>query len=151
MPVWGSDYAHIRVWYGAILPMIWAISHAETVHFARQKTTIRHKPLTFNTLHKPLISREFASEGESARKYALDFWGRTENSDGKTAGYWKSVSGPYCFHPKREKQCHLGIETTVFIETSPTVFCRIQNSCGHIRPHQNNNHRTTKARKKKKP
>ena len=28
---------------------------------------------------------EFASEGESARKYALDFWGRTENSDGKIA------------------------------------------------------------------
>ena len=40
----------------------------------------------FSTLSKTLIIRKFASEGESARKYALDFWGRTENSDGKTAG-----------------------------------------------------------------
>ena len=52
-----------------------------------EERTIKHKPLTFNTLHKPLISRKFAYKGESARKYALDFWGRTENSDGKTAGY----------------------------------------------------------------
>ena len=40
----------------------------------------------FNVLRKSLIFCEFASEGESARKYALDFWGRTENSDEKTAG-----------------------------------------------------------------
>ena len=37
----------------------------------------------FSALRKPLIFREFASEGESARKFALDFWGRTENSDEK--------------------------------------------------------------------
>lgn len=29
--------------------------------------------------------REFTSEGESARKFAADFWGRTENSDEKIA------------------------------------------------------------------
>ena len=39
----------------------------------------------FNVLSKSLIFCEFASEGESARKYALDFRGRTENSDGKIA------------------------------------------------------------------
>ena len=48
---------------------------------------VKYKALMFSILHKPLISREFASEGKSARKYALDFWGRTENSNGKTAGY----------------------------------------------------------------
>ena len=51
------------------------------------KMVTEYKTLMFSILHKPLITREFASEGKSARKYALDFWGRTENSDGKTAGY----------------------------------------------------------------
>ena len=143
-PISGCDMVRFSPWYGQYRMLKRCILH-------NGERTIKHKPLTFNTLHKPLISRKFASEEEPARKYALDFWGRTENSDGKTAGYWKSVSGPYCFHHKREKRYHLGIETTVYIETCPTVFCRIRNSCGHIRPHQNNNHRTTKAMKKKKP
>ena len=39
----------------------------------------------FNVLSKSFIFCEFESEGESARKYALDFRGRTENSDGKIA------------------------------------------------------------------
>ncbi len=37
----------------------------------------------FSILNKSLIIREFASDGESARKFALDFWGRTENSNEK--------------------------------------------------------------------
>ena len=41
----------------------------------------------FNVLCMSLISRVFASEGESARKYSLIFWGRTENSDEKITGY----------------------------------------------------------------
>ena len=41
------------------------------------------KLLICSVLRKVLISRVFASEGESARKYSLIFWGRTENSDGK--------------------------------------------------------------------
>ena len=45
------------------------------------------KCLMFSGLCKTLISREFASEGESARKFSLIFRGRTENSDGKIAGY----------------------------------------------------------------
>ena len=35
-------------------------------------------------LRKALIFREFASDGELARKYSLVFRGRTENSDEKT-------------------------------------------------------------------
>ena len=41
----------------------------------------------FSILRKVLIFREFASDGESARKYALVFRGRTENSDEKNAGW----------------------------------------------------------------
>ena len=41
----------------------------------------------FSVLRKALIFRVFASGGESARKYAKIFWGRTENLSGKTAGY----------------------------------------------------------------
>ena len=37
----------------------------------------------FSILNKSLMFRELVSEGESARKYALDFWGRTENSNEK--------------------------------------------------------------------
>ena len=41
----------------------------------------------FNILRVLLISRVFASEGESARKYSHIFRGRTENSDEKITGY----------------------------------------------------------------
>ena len=57
-----------------------------------EKVSAACKYLMFNCLHKSFISRVFASEGELARKYALVFWGRTENSDEKTAGYLKSES-----------------------------------------------------------
>ncbi len=69
----------------------------------------------FSILSKTLIIREFASKGESARKYALDFWGRTENSDEKTAGCRKSVSGPYCFHPDIENNADTGAIPQFFI------------------------------------
>ena len=54
-----------------------------------------YKYLMFSVLYKPLVFRVFASDGESSRKYALIFVGRTENSDEKTAGYLKSVTAPY--------------------------------------------------------
>ncbi len=41
----------------------------------------------FSSMRKVLIFREFMSEGESARKYSLIFWGRTENSDENIATY----------------------------------------------------------------
>ena len=52
-----------------------------------EKVSIKDKLLIFNILSIALIFREFASEGESVRKYSLIFWGRTENSDGETAGH----------------------------------------------------------------
>ena len=47
------------------------------------KICLKYKSLMFSILSKSLIFREFASDGESARKFALDFLGRTENSDEK--------------------------------------------------------------------
>ena len=38
-----------------------------------EKIRLKYKSLMFSVLSKALIIREFASEGESARKYALDF------------------------------------------------------------------------------
>ena len=46
-----------------------------------------YKSLVFNNLRNVLIFRVFASEGESVRKYSLNFWGRTENSGGKVTRY----------------------------------------------------------------
>ncbi len=49
---------------------------------------LKVKSLTFNVLQKPLVFRVFAPEGESVRKYALIFRGRTGNSDRKSkSGY----------------------------------------------------------------
>ena len=45
---------------------------------------LEYKLLVFNNLRNALIFRVFASEGLFARKYALIFWGRTENSDEKS-------------------------------------------------------------------
>ena len=80
-----------------------------------EKIRLKYKSLMFSILSKALIIREFASERESARKYALDFWGRTENSDEKTAGCRKSVSGPYCFHPDIENKADTGAIPQFFI------------------------------------
>ena len=55
------------------------------------------KLLTFNTLQKPLIFRVFASEGESVRKYALIFRGRTGNQDGKIEIRLQIESRSFCF------------------------------------------------------
>ena len=45
---------------------------------------LEHKALLFNGLRKAFIIRVFAVEGESARKYALIFWGIVGNWDGKS-------------------------------------------------------------------
>ena len=63
------------------------ISHSNIGHFACRngafsqgnEMPVKHKLLVFNTLQKSLIFRVFASEGGSARKYALIFRGRTGN------------------------------------------------------------------------
>ena len=48
--------------------------------------------MIYNFLYDIIISRAFASKGKSACEFSLIFWGRTENSDGKIALYWKFVS-----------------------------------------------------------
>ncbi len=80
-----------------------------------EKIRLKYKSLMFSILNKSLIIRKFASEGESARKYALDFWGRTENSDEKNTGCRKSVSNPYCFHPGIENNADTGAIPQFFI------------------------------------
>ena len=71
----------------------------------------------YSALRKVLIFREFASAGESARKYSLIFRGRTENSDEKIAVHWKYVSSLCYFHFNRREQCSFGIEAIVFVST----------------------------------
>ena len=58
---------------------------------------LKVKLLIFNILRKPLIFRVFASGEESVHKYALIFWGRTGNQDGKTKIRLQIESRPFCF------------------------------------------------------
>ncbi len=62
-----------------------------------EKIIPEYKSLVFNNLRNVLIFRVFASEGESVRKYSLNFWGRTENSDGKIKIRLQFESRPFCF------------------------------------------------------
>ena len=78
------------------------------------KMVVKYKTLMFSILHKPLISLEFASEVKSARKYALDFWGRTENSDEKTAGYLKSESALVALPPEEDGSADMGLKSDSF-------------------------------------
>ena len=91
IPVSGCDIVHIRTWNGAYHMLKRCILYDE-------KFVLRCNLLVYSRLHKTLISQEFAPDEKSARKYALVFGGRTENSDGKSAGYWKSVTSPFGFY-----------------------------------------------------
>jgi len=62
---------------------------------------LKHKVLLFNGLSKMLIIRVFAVEGESARKYALIFWGIVGNWDGKSEMWLQFESGAYWGHSGR--------------------------------------------------
>ncbi len=57
----------------------------------------KYKSLVFNNLRNAFIFRVFASEVKSVRKYSLNFWGRTENSDGKIKIRLQFESRPFCF------------------------------------------------------
>ena len=78
------------------------------------KVSVVCKCLMFNYLHKSFISRVFASEGELARKYALVFRGRTENSDEKTAGYLKSESALVALPPEEDGSAGMGLKSDSF-------------------------------------
>ena len=75
-PILGCDMAYIGPWNGPFRNVKWCFLQCD-------KMTIKYKLLIFNILLKPVIFRVFAPEGDSARKYALIFRGRTENSEGK--------------------------------------------------------------------
>lgn len=83
-----------------------------------EKIRLKYKSLIFSVLNKSLIIREFASEGESESKFALNFWGRTENSDVKNTGCRKSVSGPYCFHPDIENNADTEVIPQFLLSTN---------------------------------
>ena len=75
-PILGCDMAYIGPWNGPFRKTKWCFSQDD-------KIPLEYKLLIFNILLKPVIFRVFAPEWDSARKYALIFRGRTENSEGK--------------------------------------------------------------------
>ena len=83
-PVWGADKLCFRGWYRPYHALKRALSDDKTVLIAWRKSRRNYKLLIFNNLHKVQIFREFAAEGESARKFAKNKRGRTENSDRKS-------------------------------------------------------------------
>ena len=62
-------------------------------------------------LRKALIFREFASDGELARKYSLVFRGRTENSGGKTETCLQSERVPVCSIRTEADYAYKGLKT----------------------------------------
>ena len=75
-PILGCDMAYIGPWNGPFRKTKWCF-------LQNDKIPLEYKLLIFNILLKPVIFRVFAPEGDSARKYALIFRGRTENSEWK--------------------------------------------------------------------
>ena len=71
--VLGCDIVGFRPWNGQYHVLKWCILYD-------RKNRIAYKSLVFSILRKVLISRVFASDGESVRKYSLIFGGRIENS-----------------------------------------------------------------------
>ena len=65
------------------------------------KIPFRHKLLLFSCLRKALITRRFAPEGESVRKYSLIFRGISGNSGAKTEIRLRFESCPYRFLSER--------------------------------------------------
>ena len=119
------DTVHIGPWYGPYRVLKRCISSDE-------KVAPECKLLIYKVLRKTLIFREFASEGKSARKFSFIFRGRTENSDGKTTGCWKSVSAPYCFHSDRKNNASSGPEPqTVYCDRQSQNFCRTVFCCAN--------------------
>ena len=90
-----SDNAHISLRFRLFQGVILRVSAPDTVHITCRNGALRVtekiasecKLLIYRVLREALIFRVFVSEGKSARKFSFIFWGRTENSDVKTAGY----------------------------------------------------------------
>lgn len=114
LPVWGPDFAPIVVWYCVFEVLKQTISRAQMVLFVRWKSSLKCKLLVSCRLYKTFIFRLFSSKRESACKFSFISWGRTENSDGKNAGYWKSVTPPFEFPLCLRQQRLYGIDAAVF-------------------------------------
>ena len=111
--------AYISPWNGPFRKPKWCI-------LQNGKMLLKVKSLTFNVLQKPLVFRVFAPEGESARKYALIFRGRTGNSSGKIKIRLQSESGTYRTQLSSVKRwlsvnrtgvCHWSISLQTFYPT----------------------------------
>ena len=111
----GCNIAHIRAWNGQYQRLKRCISHHE-------KISVGCKLLEYNHLYKALIFREFASEGESVRKYSLIFRGRTENSDGKNATCLQSESAPVCLIRTDTYRTYTELKTQAFIRYMSTLI-----------------------------
>ena len=114
LPVWGPDFARIGVWYCVFEVLKQTISRAQMVLFVRWKSSLKCKLLVSSRLYKTFIFRLFSSKRESACKFSFIFWGRTENSNWKNAGYWKYVTHPFEFPLCWRQQRRYGIDAAVF-------------------------------------
>ena len=80
-----------------------------------EKMAVECKPLMFSVLCNLLIFRVFASDGESARKNSLIFWGRTENSDEKIARRFKFESARIALLLAERNNAYRGLKPRFFI------------------------------------
>ena len=80
--------------YGPFRMPIWCILQCV-------KIPLKHKSLLFSCLRKALITRGFAPEGRSVRKYSLIFRGISGNSDVRTEIRLRFESCPYRFLSER--------------------------------------------------
>ena len=106
-PVSGCVMVRLRPWNRLYQGLKQCLSHG-------RKISLAYKHLISSALHKALIFRKFASDRESARKFAKNKRGRTENSDEKNAGRWKYESTPYRIPSGGKQQHRYRIETATF-------------------------------------
>ena len=94
--------------YGPFRMPIWCILQCV-------KIPLKHKSLLFSCLRKVLITRGFAPEGKSVRKYSLIFRGISGNSGAKTEIRLRFESCPYRFLSERRGRRLSVINAAVFI------------------------------------
>ena len=106
-PVSGCVMVRLRPWNGLYQGLKQCLSHG-------RKISLAYKHLISSALHKALIFRKFASDRESARKFAKNKRGRTENSRKKITCRWKTERGQYSISSGRRQQRRYVIEAAVF-------------------------------------
>ena len=106
LPVSGCDIVCLRFWNRPYHVLKWCFSCDEKVALNVMLVSTR--------LYKTFIFRLYPSKRESACKFSFIFLGRTENSNWKNAGYWKSVTHPFEFPLCWRQQRRYGIDAAVF-------------------------------------